>query len=109
MNSQLIIVVIVAALSGVVTSMIGDRWADPSPMIAVVNPSVLVAEQLKRIEPGLDEATIQARGKTYAKRLDDAIAQIAEQYNAVILVSPAVISGAPDLTNEVRRRIDGPR
>jgi hypothetical protein len=109
MNRQLILVVIVAALSGAVTSMINDRWGNPSPKIAVINPTVLVAEQLKQIEPGLDEKAIQARGQAYAKHLDETIAQIAKQYNAVILVSPAVITGAPDLTDEVRRRIDGPR
>lgn len=108
MNRQLILVVIVAALSGAVTSMVSDRWISPSPKIAVISPTVLVAEQLKQIEPGLDEKAIQTRGQTYAKRMDEAIAEVARQYNAVILVSPAVISGAPDLTDEVRRRIDGP-
>lgn len=108
MNGQLILVVIVAALSGAVASIISDRWSSPSPKIAIIDPALLVAEQLKQIEPGLDETTIQARGQAYAKRMDEAIAEVARQYNAVILVSPAVISGAPDLTDEVRRRIDGP-
>jgi len=109
MNTQLLIVVLVSALSGAATSLISDRWGNPTQRIAVIDPTVLVAEQLKQLQPGLDETTIQAQGQTYAKRLDEAVAQVAKQYNAVILVSPAVIHGAPDLTDEVRRHIDAPR
>jgi len=106
MNMQLLLVVFVSALSGVATSLLSERWNNPPPRIAVIDPTVLVTEQLKQLQPGLDEAAIQARGQAYARRLDQAIAQIAQQYNAVILVSPAVISGAPDLTQEVRRSLN---
>ena len=107
MNLQLLVVVIVAVLSGSATALVSDRWGAQSPRIAVIDPTVLVAEQLKQIQPGLDDAAIQARGQAYAKRLDAAIAHVAQQYNVVILVGPAVITGAPDLTEEVRRRING--
>ena len=96
-NSQMIVVVIVALLSGAVTAMVSDRWGTESARIAVVDPTVLVAEQLKQIKPGLDDAAIQASGQAYAKQLDNAITHVARKYNVVILVSPAVISGAPDL------------
>ncbi len=107
MNMRMIVVVVIAILSGSATALIHDRWGAQPPRIAVIDPTVLVAEQLKQIKPGLDDAAIQARGQAYAKRLDAAVAQVARQYNAVILVNPAVITGAPDLTDEVRRRIDG--
>jgi len=106
-NSQMIVVVIVAILSGAATSMIYDRLETPAPNIAVIDPTVLVAEQLKQITPGLDDAAIQANGQAFGKRLDAAITHVARQYNVVILVSPAVITGAPDLTEEVRRRLNG--
>ena len=106
MNTQLLIVVLVSALAGAATSLISDRWNDSSPRIAVIDPTTLVAEQLKQLQPGMDEAAIQAQGQAYAKRLDQAIANVAQQYNAVILVSPAVIHGAPDLTQEVRRSLN---
>ena len=108
MNLQMIVIVIVAVLAGSVTAMINDRLERPPLKIAVIDPAALVAEQLKQIEPGLDDATIQNRGQTYAKRLDAAISHVAQQYNVVILVSPAVIAGAPDLTHEVRRRVHAP-
>ncbi len=109
-NSQMLVVVIVAILSGTATAMIHDRLNRldmPPPQIAVINPTVLVAEQVKQIPPGLDDATIKANGQAFAKRLDAAITQVSRKYNAVILVSPAVITGAPDLTEEVRRRLHG--
>ena len=106
MNMQLLAVVLVSVLTSTATSLISERWTHSSPRIAVIDPTVLVAEQLKQLQPGLDEAAIQARGQAYAKHLDQAISQVAQQYNAVILVSPAVISGAPDLTQEVRRSLN---
>ena len=106
MNLQIVVVILVAALSSIATSLIGNRWIDSPPRIAVIDPTTLVAEQLKQLQPGMDETAIQAQGQAYAKRLDQAIAQVAQQYNAVILVSPAVIHGAPDLTDEVRRSLN---
>ena len=109
MNLQIVVVIFVAILSSIATTMIGNRWIDSPPRIAVIDPTTLVAEQLKQLQPGLDEAAIQRQGQTYAKRLDQAIAKVAQQYNAVILVSPAVIHGAPDLTQEVRRSLNEKR
>lgn len=106
-NSQMIVVVIVAVLSGTATAMINDRLETPIPKIAVIDPTVLVAEQLKQITPGLDDAAIQANGQAFGKRLDAAITHVSKKYNVVILVSPAVITGAPNLTEEVRRRLNG--
>jgi len=106
-NSQMIVVVIVAVLSGTATAMINDRLQTPIPQIAVIDPTVLVAEQLKQIAPGLDDAAIQANGQAFGKRLDAAITHVSKKYNVVILVSPAVITGAPNLTEEVRRRLNG--
>lgn len=106
MNMQLLIVVLVAALTSAATSLVSERLNNSSQRIAAIDPTVLVAEQLKQLQSGMDEAAIQAQGQTYAKRLDQAIAQVARQYNSVILVSPAVIHGAPDLTQEVRRSLN---
>jgi len=106
MNLQIVVVIFVAALSSIATTLIGNRWIDTPPRVAVIDPTSLVEEQLKQLQPGMDETAIQAQGQAYAKRLDQAIAQVAQQYNAVILVSPAVIHGAPDLTQEVRRSLN---
>lgn len=106
MNLPLVITIVVAALTGAASGLLGQRWIGPAPQLAVVDPTALVAEQIRKIEPGLDDATIQARGQAYAQRLDTAIAQVARDYDVIVLVKPAVITGVPDLTDEVRRRID---
>lgn len=109
MNRQLVITLIVAALTGGASGVIGQRLQlQPAP-IAVIDPTVLVAEQIRSIEPGMDDATLQARGQAYAKQLDKAIAEVANDYQVTLLVKPAVISHASDLTDEVRRRIDAAR
>ena len=106
MNRQLIITLVVAVLTGSASGVIGQRLLGDAPRLAVVDPTVLVAEQIQKIKLGLDDAAIQARGQSYAKQLDNAIAQVARDYNVIVLVKPAVICGAPDLTEAVRRRID---
>lgn len=109
MNRHLLITIIIAAFTGGASGVIGQRLQHQPAPVAVIDPTVLVAEQIRNIEPGMDDATIQARGQAYAKQLDKAIAEVANDYRVTLLVKPAVISHAPDLTDEVRRRIDAAR
>ena len=107
MNSSMLVTVVIAALIGSLATLLMQRWLEPPRTLATVDPGVLVAEHLQSIPPGMDEAAIEARSRAYAKRLDAAVAHVASQYHVVLLVKPSVIIGAPDLTDEVRRRVNG--
>jgi len=106
MNMNTLATAIIAALLGSATTLLTERWIEPSQKLATIDPGVLVAEHLQTIDSGMDESTIEARSQAYAKRLDAAVTHIAKKYHVVLLVKPTVITGAPDLTDEVRRRIN---
>ena len=110
MNGQLLATVVISALTGATIALMTERWMDhPQPTLATIDPTVLVAEQLRNLEPGLDDTAIEQRGQAYAQRLDSTITAIAKERNVMILVKPAVITGVPDLTEDVRRRLNGIR
>ena len=106
MNAGLVVTVIIAALVGSATTLLTERWMEQPQRLATVDPGVLVAEHLQNIDPGMDEGAIESRSQDYAKRLDAAVAYVAKKYHVVLLVKPSVITGVPDLTDEVRRRVN---
>ena len=105
MNGGLV-TVIIAALVGSAATLLTERWIAQPQKLATVDPGVLVAEHLQSIDPGMDEDTIKSQSRAYAKRLDMAINHVARKYHVVLLVKPSVITGVPDLTDEVRRRVN---
>ena len=106
MKALLLLSLLVSTLAALTTVMVYQRIQPLPPQVVVIDPAALVAEQLHALTPGLDEAQIQAHGRAFAARLDKAVGEVAQQHNAVILVGPAVIHGAPDLTEAVRRRLN---
>jgi hypothetical protein len=101
-----IIASIIAALIGSASTLLTQRWMEQPKKLATVDPGILVAEHLQTIDPGMDEGAIEVQSQAFAKRLDAAVADVARAHHAVLLVKPAVITGVPDLTDEVRRRVD---
>jgi len=105
-NSTGLVTVIIAALVGSAATLLTERWMEQPQKLATVDPGILVAEHLQTIDPGMDEDAIKARSQAYAKRLDAAVNHVANKYHVVLLVKPSVITGVPDLTDEVRRQVD---
>ena len=104
-RTQLLAVIIATCVSSAATLMT-TRLLEPQHRLATLDPGVLVTEHLQSLDPKLDKAALEAKGRAFAKRLDTAVTQIAHQYGVILLVRPAVIIGAPDYTDEVRRRIN---
>ncbi|MDH5179527.1 MAG: TrbI F-type domain-containing protein [Gammaproteobacteria bacterium] len=105
MNRTVLLAVLMATLVGSSTTLLTIRWLGQPRQLATLDPTVLVAEHLRTLDPKQDKATLEAQGKAFARRLDQAVAEVAQQYHVVLLVKPVVITGVPDLTEEVRRRL----
>ncbi len=87
-----------------------QQLAFPKQTVAVVDLQGIIVEQLDQAAKAsgtLSETEIQSKAENFARRLDQEVNNLAKEYNALLLVSPAVIKGAPDLTAELRRRIQG--
>ena len=108
MNRTLLLAVIIAAGVGCVTTLLTTRLLERPHKLATLDPTVLVTEHLQDLDPKLDKAALEAKGLAFAKRLNAAVAEVTHQYHVILLVKPAVIAGVPDLTHEVRRRINAP-
>jgi len=108
MNRSMLLAVIIAAMISSATTLLTTHWQAQPRKLATLDPGVLIQEHLQGLDPKLDKASLAAHGQVFAKRLNTAVAEVADQYHVVLLIKPAVIMGAPDLTNEVRRRINAP-
>lgn len=101
----------VAALALGVVGGIGvvaaERFLTPPTMVAVVDLSALVAERVTRPDVvDLSEAARLEDAASFARRLEREVGRIAEEHGALLIAAPAVLAGAPDLTDAVRGRLE---
>ncbi len=97
---------IVCGIAGGIVALAAERLLAPPPALAQVDLAGLVAEHLRR--PGLVELSDKERAEQagrFAARLEREVGWLSDEYGAVILSAPAVLSGAPDLTPVLRRRL----
>ena len=91
-----------AAVSAVTVRITMERV----PRIASVRLAGLTADYVTRTlrEGGNNEQALDA-ARTWAKRLEEALARTATRHGAVLLTAGAVVAGAKDLTAEVEAAI----
>lgn len=95
-------------IAGGLSVLLFQQLVFPRQTIAVVDLQGIIVEQLEgaaKAGETLSEEEIQLRAETFAQQLDREVDSLAREFNALLLVSPAVIKGAPDLTIELRDRI----
>lgn len=109
-HSRLSGLLVVGMISGVMASLAtlaGQALVAPHrPQLATVDIAGLVSAEVARLkasgmEPAKAEAYAELWGPLLAKSLDD----VAEEHAVVLLVSPSVAAGAPDLTGVLRERL----
>lgn len=94
------------AAAGAALTIVGARLAFPPPGIASVDVRQLIEERIRQIGARQgDDAHRQQDTQAFAAALEASLDEIALEEHALILVGPAVLRGAPDLTDEVRERI----
>ena len=96
-------------LAGGLIALLVERIIFPPVTVAQVDLSALVSEHVQRPDlmnlPDTERSRDAAR---FAARLEQETANLARDYRVVILAAPAVVSGAPDLTAVLRKRIAEP-
>lgn len=80
------------------------RMYDPAPRLVTVDLNGIVQTFIAgTAESDLSDNDKRARTETFARELDRALQGIAARQHMIILPAPAVIAGAQDITEAVRK------
>lgn len=94
-------------LAGGLIALLVERLVFPPLTIAKIDLTGLVNEHVRRPDlMKLPEAERSMDAVRFAARLEKETLELAREYRVVILAAPAVVSGAPDLTPVLRKRIE---
>ena len=97
-----------AVLTATLVAVLDHRLAeqDAPPSIEVVDLQQLLTEQVSDVShQKLSSDQQQAAASAYATALNDALEAVAHGDHAVLMVKPAVLIGAVDVTDRVRSLI----
>lgn len=103
-----LLVGIVSGAVAALTVLAGQSLLAPPPVrVATVDINGLVLGEIERLQQsGMDPARAEAYAHLWGPLLDKSVQAIADDYGVVLLASPAVAAGAPDLTNVLKERLD---
>ena len=94
-------------IAGGLIALLATRMLFPPPSVIQVDVTALVTEHIRHPElMKLSESERSVDAARFAARLEQETARVAREYKAVILAAPAVVTGAPDLTVELRKRLE---
>jgi len=99
---------IVSGAIAALTVLAGQSLLAPPPLrVATVDINSLVLGEIERLQQsGMDPARAEAYAQLWGPLLDKSVRGIADEYGVVLLASPAVAAGAPDLTDVLKERLD---
>lgn len=96
-------------LAGGLIALLIERIVFPPLTVAQIDLRRLVNEHVRRPElMRLPDAERSMDAARFAARLEQETLDLARDYRVVIVAAPAVVSGAPDLTAVLRKRIEEP-
>lgn len=103
--------VIVGMVSGLVAGLatltVQSALTPPPLKVATVDVSGIVVGEIERMQQGgMDAAKAEAYAHVWGPLLDKSVQDLADEYGVVLLASPAVAAGAPDLTEVLKERLD---
>jgi type-F conjugative transfer system protein TrbI len=96
--------------AGVVGGLLGltaERLIAPPPLLATVDLQQILAEHIESVgRRGLDKDAAAKDAAAYGAALQASLDELEREQHALLLPAPAVLRGAPDLTDALRERID---
>lgn len=101
----------VAALSlgfvGGVGVVVAERFLAPPAIVAAIDLQSLVADRITRADVvGLPDAARLEDAEQFAARLEQEVGRLARDHGALLIAAPAVLAGAPDLTDVLRAQLE---
>ena len=100
---------VLSGLGGVLTGVVLERrWAAPQWRVVKIDLPGLIRDVARReaVRPGLDEAARRDRAARLGRRLQRELERMVQSgpQKVVVLSAEAVLGGAEDWTDELRRR-----
>ncbi|MCD9524165.1 hypothetical protein GLP14_15235 [Photobacterium carnosum] len=104
-NVSLPTLVLSVALS-VPTTLIINHLVNPPPRFAVFDLKGTVQTYSKDLaEQGLDDSTLTLKTRQFSMMLDTVLTRYSHQNKVILLVEPAVIKGAPNVTQPLQKEV----
>lgn len=96
-----------AGLLGGLLAITADRWIEPPPRLVTVDLQQVLAEHIESVGlRHLDQDAAAKEAAAYGAALQASLDELEREQHALLLPAPAVLRGAPDLTDALRERID---
>ena len=84
-------------------SIIWERY-NPAPRIVSVDLNSIVREHVaKTAKSDISDEEKRKQTEAFAQKIDNTLQGLAVRQNTIILTSPAVIAGSPDITQAVKK------
>ncbi|WP_157756356.1 TrbI F-type domain-containing protein [Photobacterium damselae] len=98
--------VLLAVFISVPTTLIINRLVSPPPLMLSVNLKQMVQDYSRHLaRQSLSEAETTAKITAFTQAVDKTLARYSQENNAVILTQGAVIFGAINIDNAIKRAI----
>lgn len=96
-----------AGALGGLAIVLAARWSAPTPTFAAVDLQAILSQRLATVSrQGLDATAAQRDAARFALALEQSLDELSVEHGVVLFSAPAVIRGAPDITDTLQHRLD---
>lgn len=105
--SGYILILLIAVMTSVLSLAIYDHYRY-HPIITVDIDAIMKnkMEEIRLSEGQYHKDEMVKKSKRWAHDLANIIRALQQQYHAIVLVRPAVVEGATDMTNQISQQLD---
>lgn len=102
--SQLLLVIALSVGISIPSTLLVGRYLAPPVQIASINLKQLISQYTTLLqEQQIPDSEIAMKAKQFEYQLKLQLLRYINSHNAVVLVEPAVIDGAVDITSDIRQ------
>lgn len=110
MNDMLktaLIAVISSAVISIGAVVVKEVYFTTKQQVVTVDLQKVIAEEIQaNMKPGVDEKTRDERAKHFGTALESALTKAAANGEKIVMVAPAVVRGAEDITADIKASIE---